>query len=78
MFMCRYQLSDGWFYWGEIIFAVWNAINDPVRCLLKFWSHRFLLLPPFIPSFFLLVVAVLSDITRFLFVSQFSVLLIDW
>ena len=30
LFLTIYQLEDRWFYIGEMIFMVWNSINDPL------------------------------------------------
>uniref|UniRef100_A0A7S3G2W4 Uncharacterized protein n=1 Tax=Palpitomonas bilix TaxID=652834 RepID=A0A7S3G2W4_9EUKA len=29
-FMQVEKLSDGWFYGGQVVFAVWNSFNDPL------------------------------------------------
>ncbi|GAB5371419.1 hypothetical protein AAMO2058_001578300 [Amorphochlora amoebiformis] len=42
VFLRYYQIDKGWFYWGQVIFMIWNAINDP---LFGYISDRQGLLP---------------------------------
>ena len=40
-FLETFKIDDGWFYFGEIIFMIWNSFNDPwFGWLLDKYEHK--------------------------------------